>query len=89
MKKLVFASAIFFCIQLVMSQAAQARIKLAALPQRERVEIQLDNGSATLVEEERIIPLLKSSAELGNNMIDFSWSNVHVNKNSILFKAVL
>ena len=33
------------------------RIKLITLPVRERVEIQLDNPNATLVEEERIVPL--------------------------------
>jgi hypothetical protein len=64
----------------------QARIKLAALPQRERVEIQLDNGNFTLVEEERIVPLLQSAAKTGNNMIDFSWSNTQIDKNSIQFR---
>ena len=48
-----------------LGSAAEARIKLAALPQRERVEIQLDNGRYTLVEEERIVPLLKSTAAAG------------------------
>ena len=66
----------------------QARIKLAALPQRERVEIQLDNGAYTLVEEERIVPLLQSAAKTGNNMIDFSWSNTQIDKNSIQFRPL-
>ena len=66
--------------------AAFGRIKLAALPPRERVEIQLDNGQYTLVEEERIVPLLKSARE--NNKIDFSWSNTAINKDSILFRPV-
>ena len=35
---------------LVVAGSAGARIKLSALPQRERVEIQLDNGFYTLVE---------------------------------------
>jgi len=69
-------------------KAASARIKLAALPQRQRVEIQLDNGNYTLVEEERIVPLLKSTAKTGNNMIDFSWSNTRIDKNSILFRPL-
>ncbi len=68
--------------------AATARIKLAALPERERVEIRLDNVSATLVEEERIVPLLKSTAERGNNRIDFSWSNTQIDKNTILFRPI-
>ncbi|MFT7639785.1 MAG: hypothetical protein ACI9G1_001523 [Pirellulaceae bacterium] len=67
---------------------AWARIKLAALPVRERVELQLDNGKYTLVEEERIVPLLKSSAKSGNNMIDFSWSNTAIDKDSILFRPL-
>jgi hypothetical protein len=66
----------------------QARIKLAALPVRERVEIQLDNGQATLVEEERIVPLLQSTAARGNNMIDFSWSNTQIDKDSIQFRPI-
>ena len=40
---------------------ALARIKLITLPVRERVEIQLDNPNATLVEEERIVPLVSGS----------------------------
>jgi len=67
---------------------AAARIKLATLPKRERVEIQLDNGRYTLVEEERIIPLLKSTAATGNNKIDFSWSNTRIDKNSIQFRPI-
>jgi hypothetical protein len=67
---------------------ALARIKLAALPQRERVEIHLDNGRYTLVEEERIVPLLKSAAKTGNNMIDFSWSNTQIDKDSIQFRPL-
>ena len=47
--------------------AAHARIKLITLPVRERVEVQLDHEQATLVEEERIVPLVK-----GENQVDFS-----------------
>ncbi len=65
---------------------ASGRIKLATLPERDRVEIQLDNGTYTLVEEERIVPLLKSSTL--NNMIDFSWSNTGIDKDSILFRPI-
>ena len=73
---------------LLATPPAMARIKLAALPQRERVEIQLDNGRFTLVEEERIVPLLKSTPQAGNNMIDFSWSNTAIDKNSIQFRPL-
>ncbi len=67
---------------------AMGRIKLATLPVRQRVEIQLDNPQYTLVEEERIVPLLQSTDERGNNKIDFSWSNTHIDKNSILFRPL-
>ena len=74
----------------VLGGAARApgRIKLAALPQRERVEVQLDNGRYTLVEEERIVPLLQSTIKTGNNKIDFSWSNTQIDKNSIQFRPL-
>jgi hypothetical protein len=62
---------------------AQARIKLATLPQRERVEIRLDNPGYTLVEEERIVPLLQ-----GTNKVDFSWSNTTIDKGSIQFRTI-
>ncbi len=61
----------------------QARIKLITLPARERVEIQLDNPSATLVEEERIVPLVK-----GENQVDFSWANTQIDPETIVFRVV-
>ncbi|MBN4054887.1 DUF2712 domain-containing protein [Acidimicrobium ferrooxidans] len=67
---------------------AEGRIKLAALPKRERVEIQLDNPRYTLVEEERVIPLLKSTIKRGYNRIDFSWSNTRIDKQSIQFRPI-
>jgi len=68
--------------------AALARIKMTALPERERVEIQLDHDGYTLVEEERIVPLLRSTADRGNNFIDFSWSNTQIDKDSIQFRPL-
>jgi hypothetical protein len=62
---------------------AQARIKLITLPVRERVEIQLDNPNATLVEEERIVPLVK-----GENQVDFSWANTQIDPESIVFRVI-
>jgi hypothetical protein len=67
----------------VLAQSAEARIKLATLPVRSRVEIQLDNPSATLVEEERVVTLLG-----GTNQIDFSWSNTQIDKYTILFRPL-
>ena len=60
-----------------------ARIKLITLPPRERVEVQLDNPGATLVEEERIVPLVK-----GENQVDFSWANTQIDPNTIVFRVV-
>lgn len=65
------------------SAPAVARVKLITLPVRERVEIQLDNPGATLVEEERIVPLVK-----GENQIDFSWANTQIDPNTIVFRVV-
>src|SRR6185436_2748156 len=67
----------------IFTQTSLARIKLITLPVRERVEIQLDHPSATLVEEERIVPLVK-----GENQVDFSWANTQIDPNTILFRVV-
>ena len=67
----------------VLSDVAHARIKLITLPVRERVEIQLDNPNATLVEEERIVPLVK-----GVNQVDFSWANTQIDPNTIVFRVI-
>lgn len=64
-------------------QLASARIKLITLPIRERVEIQLDNPNATLVEEERIVPLVE-----GVNQVDFSWANTQIDPNTIVFRVI-
>ena len=64
------------------ASSAEARIKLITLPPRERVEIQLDNANATLVEEERIVPLVK-----GENQIDFSWANTQIDPGTIVFRV--
>jgi len=68
---------------LALASPAFARIKLTTLPTRERVEIQLDNRDATLVEEERIVTLLQ-----GGNDIDFSWTNTAIDKGTIQFRVV-
>lgn len=67
----------------LLSVDAWARIKLITLPVRERVEMQLTHPSATLVEEERIVPLVQ-----GANQVDFSWRNSRVDPHSILFRLV-
>lgn len=80
----IFAAAAILAV----APVSFARIKMTALPKRERVEIQLDNGRYTLVEEERIVPLLPSNSKRGNNRIDFSWSNTQIDKDSIQFRPL-
>src|SRR3954452_1661863 len=62
---------------------ATARVKLITLPVRQRVEIQLDHPNSTLVEEERIVPLVK-----GENQVDFSWANTQIDPNTIVFRVI-
>ena len=58
-------------------------IKLITLPERQRVEIQLDHMNATLVEEERIVPLAA-----GVNDVVFAWANTSIDKESIQFRCL-
>ncbi len=62
---------------------AEARIKLITLPVRDRVEVRLDHDNATLVEEQREVPLVQ-----GENQIDFSWANTAIDPNTIVFRVV-
>jgi len=62
---------------------AVARVKLTTLPQRDRVVIHLDEGEATLVEEERVVPLNE-----GVNQVDFSWANTRIDPRTIVFRVV-
>ena len=77
----ILATLLHFCCY--RTTPASARVKLITLPVRERVEIQLDNPNATLVEEERIVPLVK-----GENQVDFSWANTQIDPNTIVFRVV-
>jgi len=75
--------AVLLSVLLAVPLAALARIKLITLPVRERVEIQLDHADATLVEEERIVPLVK-----GVNQVDFSWDNTRIDPHTIVFRVL-
>lgn len=68
---------------LVPALPAAGDIKLITLPPRERVEIQLDNGQATLVEEERIVPLAA-----GVNDVVFAWTNTYIDASSIQLRCL-
>ncbi len=68
---------------LLPTAAAPGGVKLITLPARERVEIQLDNPQATLVEEERVVPLAQ-----GANDIVFKWANTSIDKASIQLRCL-
>lgn len=67
----------------LISFPAEARIKLAALPDRADTVIRLDNPAATLIEEERVLTLQK-----GLNQVDFSWKGVSIDADSIRIKVL-
>jgi len=62
---------------------AHARIKLTTLPERETVRVDIQNGRYTLVEEERTVNL-----QAGRNQVDFSWANIGIDKDSIVFRVI-
>lgn len=61
----------------------QARIKLITLPPRERVAVQLDHPRLSLVEEERLVPLVR-----GLNQIDFSWTGTRIDPETLVFRVL-
>ncbi len=65
------------------STAADARIKLTTLPERDSVRVDIQNGRFTLVEEERTVNL-----QQGRNQVDFSWANINIDKDSIVFRVI-
>ena len=67
----------------IMAAAAEARIKLTPLPERETVRVDIQNGRFTLVEEERTVNL-----QAGRNQVDFSWANINIDKDSIVFRVI-
>jgi hypothetical protein len=74
-KRLVLSATVAL---LLAGSMVQARIKLVALPERAATIIRLDNPSATLIEEERVLTLQK-----GHNSVDFSWKGVQIDEDSI------
>ncbi|MCC6679886.1 MAG: hypothetical protein IT445_03190 [Phycisphaeraceae bacterium] len=68
---------------LLAGSPALARVKLITLPVRQRVLVQLDHEQATLVEEERIVPLVK-----GVNQVDFSWAGTSIDPHTIVFRLL-
>jgi hypothetical protein len=70
-------------IAALLTAPAVARVKLITLPVRERVAVRLDNPQATLIEEERRVPLNQ-----GTNRIDFSWANTRIDPRTILLRVI-
>jgi hypothetical protein len=83
MRRAAATAVVVLAVLGAMPSVASARIKLITLPVRQRVEIQLDHPNATLVEEERIVPLVK-----GVNQVDFSWANTQIDPNTIVFRVI-
>ncbi len=77
------AAAIVLVIGVGLAAPALAGIKLITLPVRERVEVQLDNPQVTLVEEERIVPLVA-----GANEVVFAWAIAAIDKHSIQLRCL-
>ena len=47
------------------------------------MRIDIQNGRYTLVEEERTVNL-----QAGRNQVDFSWANINIDKDSIVFRVI-
>lgn len=60
-----------------------ARTKLVTMPQREYTRIDLKNPAQTIVEEERTVNL-----QHGTNQVEFAFSGVSVDINSIQFRPI-
>lgn len=78
-----FALASILVVVLGTPTETLARIKLITLPVRERVAIHLDHPEVTLIEEERIVPLVR-----GTNQVDFSWANTRIDPDTIVFRVL-
>src|SRR6185436_10928372 len=74
---------VLFATYALLALPAHARVKLVALPERARVVVSLTHPDATLVEEERLIPLQK-----GVNKVDFSWRGVNIDGTSIQIRPL-
>jgi hypothetical protein len=76
-------TALAISLILTLGVTASARIKLTTLPERETVRVDIQNGRHTLVEEERTVNL-----QQGRNQVDFSWANISIDKDSIVFRVI-
>jgi len=74
---------VFLAGAIALTSLVEARIKLAAVPERGDTVIRLDNPEATLIEEERVLTL-----QQGLNKVDFAWNGVSVDPDSIRLKIL-
>ena len=81
--KTTFMIALAGTLLLAAAAVAQARIKLTTLPERESVRVDIQNGRYTLVEEERTVNL-----QAARNQVDFSWTGINIDKDSIVFRVI-
>ncbi len=68
---------------LLLVGSISARTKLVTMPQREYTRIDLKNPAQTIVEEERTVNL-----QHGTNQVEFAFSGVSVDINSIQFRPI-
>jgi hypothetical protein len=73
-------ASLFFSLS---SGPLHARVKLVALPERERTLVALTENHGGWVQEERHVPLQK-----GVNKIDFSWRGVSIDPSSIRIRLI-
>lgn len=78
-----FLFSVALVILAALAGTAEARIKLTTLPERDTVRVDIQNGRYTLVEEERTVNL-----QAGRNQVDFSWANINIDKDSIVFRVI-
>ena len=70
-------------VVLLIAAGASARTKLAALPTRDTMHLDLQHPTESLVTEERVLSLQK-----GNNHVDFSWQGVQIDSATIQFEVL-
>src|SRR5436853_2538130 len=71
-------------LQLLLAVAAEARINVVTLPNRDSVQLTIYNSvDLTLVKETRHLTFKK-----GLNKLEFSWANTLIDPTSVEFKAL-
>src|SRR6059058_5673586 len=71
-------------LQLLLAMAAEARINVVTLPERDKVQLTIYNSvDLTLVKETRHLTFRK-----GLNKLEFSWANTLIDPTSVEFRAL-